>query len=329
MNVTVLKRRLKPLAQIREELEKRKAAARIRKTERDARMAEAASVGVSPYLFEATLRGRLVLPLAAHYTRDKAFERDRNIFYFLMAHEYGFEGWGFKEPKILTAEAGHGERGREIRPLGRETAVNLNVGSAPLEWLVSKGKMDTRLDPPGTGMVRFAAALRFRSEVEGAATSGLKGQAYEGGTGGGGGGRTPSDYAIDCMRTVTQVQEDMHPGLHRLLVWVVCDDVWAWEKVKPGKRHRMLLRAFKKARTRKGKEKIAALIAKEEQREQRELILKLHKAIDRAAVTLGYMSKGEFTRRWTRPRRSPGRESGQDPRQPPAFMTVSQPEPPT
>jgi hypothetical protein len=300
MTVSVLKRRLKTLAQIREELEQRKVTAKVRKVEREERQAQAAHFGVSRYVLEATMRGPLVLPLAATYTRDEAFERNRNIFYYLMAHEYGFERWGFKEPEIKTAEAGYGERGREIRPLGRETAVNLNVGAAPLEWLVSKGKLETRLDPPGSGMVRFAAALRFRSEVEGAATSGLKGQAYEGGIGGGGGGRTPSDYAIDCMRTVTAVRESMHPGLHRLLVWVVCDDVWAWEQVKPGKRHRMLNRALKKARTRKGKDKVAALIAKEEQREQRELILKLHKAIDKAAIALGYMSKGEFKQRWER-----------------------------
>ena len=77
-------------------------------------------------------------------------------------------------------------------------------------------------------MLRFNTALRMREEVEGAATAGLKGQAYEGG-GGGGSGRQPSDYAIDCMRMVNKVQESMHPDLYRLLIWVAVDDFWAWE----------------------------------------------------------------------------------------------------
>ena len=61
----------------------------------------------------------------------------------------------------------------------------------------------------------------------------------------------------------------MHPGLYRLMEWMVCEDRWVWES-----RHKHADRDA--------------------------IILKLHKALDHAAVTLGLLTKGQFRKRWNR-----------------------------
>ena len=187
----------------------------------------------------------------------------------MLAHEFGFEGWRFKHPGDYPPELvpGYGERKRDIQPIDQGRAVTINAASAPLEWLMARGRLASKQDTlEGIGMLRFNTALRMREEVEGAATAGLKGQAYEGG-GGGGSGRQPSDYAIDCMRMVNKIQESMHPDLYRLLIWVAVDDFWAWERAETAK-------------------------------EQHHVILKLHKAIDIAAVVFGYLTREAFRKRW-------------------------------
>lgn len=111
--------------------------------------------------------------------------------------------------------------------------------------------------------------MSFRDAVAGAATAGLKGQAYDGGGGGGGAGRQQSDHAIDCMNLVSYIMVSMHPGLYRLLEWIVCEDRWVWE-------------------------------SRQKHADRDAIILKLHKALDHAAVTLGLLTKGQFRKRWNR-----------------------------
>ena len=301
MSNSVIMRRLKSLEQRRQE-------AATRKTRYQTHLAERAErLGVSVELLAAidkpVAHGSIALPLAAHYGRDEAFERRRGTFYAHMAMVFGSAGWrlSFYDHEMqIAAGQGYGERDRVIQPLDRDSAVNLNTAAAPLEWLVAKGKLETDQDEPGHGMVRFAAALRFRDEMDGAQVAALKGQAFDGASGGGAGGRPVSDYKLDCMATISAIREGMHPGLYRLLVWVVIDDVWAWEKARPGKYHRMLKRALAKARTEKGRDKITRMISKQATKEQNFVIEKLHKAIDMAAVTMGYVTAEDFRRRWLR-----------------------------
>ena len=205
MSVTAFKRKLKSKAQLAEESAKRADLVRQRNQERQAmRLAEAKEAewhGVSVFLLRRIRQGPLLLPLAAYYTQDEEREAARAKFYAACARVFRFEGWNFDREQATQFEEGFGEHGRDVRPISKGSAVNLNVASAPLEWLAAHSKLATFADGDGINGVRLQTGLSFRDAVAGAATTGLKGQAYEGGSVGSGAGRQPSDHAIDCMKS--------------------------------------------------------------------------------------------------------------------------------
>jgi hypothetical protein len=202
----------------------------------------------------------------------------------------------------MPSSPGYGGRPREILSIDQDQAVNLNVASAPLEWLAAKGKLETKDDEPGQGLMRFAIAMHLRRIVEGGLVSGLKSQNLEGASGGGAGARPVSDFKLDCMWQIDRVRHRMHPGLHRLLTKIVVDDVWLWEMPKPMNRRLKLMAKRKAATNTRAQKRIDRQIAKEIAKEQRYLIEKLLKAIDDAGVALGYITERQFRERWSRRR---------------------------
>lgn len=249
------------------------------------------------------------MPLAFYYGqdsvpgRDAEFTRRRATFYTLCARVFGFEGWRFDQYSheiFLASAIGEGREGRSMHmmPIDQTQAVNINANAAPLEWLVSQNWLETKADPPGFAMLRFATALHFRDIVLGSQSGGLKAQAYEGG-GGGFGPRLVSDYALDCMASVSAVRQKLQPGLFHLLQQVVVDDQWVWEPAVERVLSRLPTKVPATPKARRRYEKMRRALIKK----RRDPILRrLHKAIDAAAVVLEYMSEGEYASRWIRRR---------------------------
>ncbi|QPC87101.1 hypothetical protein GA830_10380 [Mesorhizobium sp. NBSH29] len=243
--------------------------------ERDAQIArdvqEAEKLGVTIFMLSAQRRGPIVLPMSAYYTRDGEHEMRRATFYRNIALVFGSPGWHFSNSGIRSkaGDVGHGGRARDVQAVGRGSiALDMNAASAPLEWLASTGRLETHADPAGQRMLRFAVATSFRDIQQGAEFAGLKGQAYDGSGGGGGGaGRPVTDHMIDCVNLLIKIRASMHPGLFRTMVRTVCDDEWIWEK------------------TSTPSDRLA-------------IILHLHQAIDKTAVTLRYMTAADFRKRW-------------------------------
>lgn len=238
--------------------------------------------------------------------RDEAFEARRSAFYGMMAKVHSFTGWSlelYRKEIFLAAQLAGGRDGHGLKllPIDQSQAAILNTNAAPLEYLVSQNWLETKKDPAGYGILRWATAIRFRDTVAGAQSGGLKGQTYEGG-GGGFGSRLVPDYAIDCMWRVKDVQQRLHPGLFRLLRMIVVDDIWLWEiDVKRIDKRIMRNGTPAKRRDRQKFEKMRARLLK---KRRDRIILKLHKAIDGAAVVFDYMSEDEYRARWLRPRRA-------------------------
>lgn len=293
---TIIKRRLKSLRERAASVEAKAAGAKGRKVARDAQvaadMAEGARLGLSAYLIAATRRGPIVLPMASYYAGEPEQEARRAEFYAHVALVYGSQGWIFSDPTVqFAAEIGYGGRGRDIKPIDQELAASVNTLAAPFEWLISTGKMESKLDTPGTGLIRYTAGLRYRADMEGAGL-GLRGQSYEGASGGGQPNRPPSDFRMDCITSIAELRAI---GDYKVLEAVVWNDEWIWrQKLKGplpqgrmGKKHR----AERQARG-------AAL--KELQRRMTRNILKVHRALDQAARYYGLMNKAEYEKRWKR-----------------------------
>ena len=199
---------------------------------------------------------------------------------------------------------GFGGRARDVRRLDQKSAVNMNVASAPLEWLAAKGMIETKDDEPGHGLVRFAIGMHIRRVVEGAQVAALKSQSFEGSSGGGAGARPVSDYKLDCMWQLDRIKSRMHPGLHRLLMMVVVDDVWLWETPTPMKKRNALLLKRQTTTSAKARKKLDRSIARERAKERRYIIGRVLKGLDHAGVALGYITYGQFRQRWN-PRAKP------------------------
>lgn len=304
MTDSVVKRRLKSLAQLRAEKEAKAAAAKERRLERDHQVAsdliEAAASGISLFMLQAYRRGPLVLPLNATYGREPDQEARRARFYADCAWVFGFDGWRLNyddKPRKGEKEPGFGERTREIRQLDVDASINL--ASAPLEWLAAKGKLETHADAEGQRMVRYAVACKIRDVCQGADYAGLKGQAYDGGGGGGsGGGRPVTDHMVDCLKIISDVRASMSPSLYLLLVTVVCQDEWVWERVKPSKKRQALSKAMAATRAPAARLKLNEKIVRVIDAERWPVIEQLHKAMDKAAVTLRYMTAADYRKRW-------------------------------
>lgn len=247
------------------------------------------------------------MPLSFYYGqdsvegRDAAFMRRRATFYALCARVFGFEGWRFDQYSheiSLASEIAEGRDGRglHIMPIDRTQAVNINANAAPLEWLVSQNWLETKADPSGFAMLRFATALHFRDIVLGSQSGGLKAQAYEGG-GGGFGPRLVSDYALDCMYSVSVVRQRLRPALFHLLQQVVVDDVWVWEAAVQRALSRLPARVPTAPKARRRYDRMRKALIK---KHRDPILLQIHRAIDAAAVVLEYMSNDEYRARWIR-----------------------------
>lgn len=250
---SIIKRRLKSLAQRRADEQAAKERARARARERREQ-------GFVP-------QPAIVLPLDAYYAREPAFEAERARFYTHCARIFGLSGWHLHGPSIeMAAEIGYGDRERDVQRLGSDSAANIDIMAAPVEWLVAKRRLETREDESGIGLVRYSVALRLRDTWSGADIAGLKSQDVEA-SGGGGGGRLPSDYKIDCIKALAGLRRAMSPHHYTLLEAVVARDEWVWERRKTP----------------------AARLA---------VILELHVAIDHAALRFGLISTSQFVQRW-------------------------------
>ncbi|KQS95364.1 hypothetical protein [Rhizobium sp. Leaf386] len=237
-----------------------------------------------------------ILPLSAFYGRDPDFENRRNQFYAAMAKAYERR----EAPKVTEVDVRAGRDGRpaEIASIGRERAMPVITNSAPLEYLFSKGMLQTKDDTHGAAYRRLSAGQRLRSIWEGAQISGLKAANLEGSSGGGAPGRLPGEYKMDCIWWLSELRgHNQTPGLEQSQFSMVEDlvfhDVWLWEKFRADRRERV--------------------------------ILKLLKALDDLSVRFHMMEKRDFNARWYPARRSGGVQESPDPSPAPALEETSAP----
>lgn len=293
---TIITRRLKSLREREAGRQAKTAEAKQRKAARDAQlvadMAEAALAGTSLFLVAATRRGPLVLPMAAYYAGEPEREARRAEFYAHCALAFGFRGWIFDNPTVqMAVGVGYGGKGHSVRVIDQEQAAAINILAAPFEWLMATGKIESRLDTPGAGLLRYTAGLRYRDDMEGAGV-GIRAQSYEGASGGGQPNRPPSDFRMDCIASIAELR-----GIpdYKVLEAVVWNDDWIWRQKlngplpegKPGKQHRRQRQARAKA-------------MKELQRRMTRNILKVHRALDQAARYYGLMNAAEYEKRWAK-----------------------------
>lgn len=296
MAETIIKRRLKSLRDREAAAAAGAEEAKARKADREAQLlldaAEAAEHGVSLHVLHATRRGPIVLPMSAYYAREPEHEARRAEFYAHCAFVFGFHGWLLDNPTVkMAVEIGFGGRGRNIRLIDQDQVAPINVMAAPFEWLVATDKIESTLDSPGTGLVRYTAGLRYRDDMEGAGL-GLRAQSYEGASGGGQPNRPPSDFRMDCIGTIADLRKIEDYAVLEAVVW---RDEWIWRQKlnrslpegRSGRKHRRQ----RKARTR---------ALRELQRRMTRGILKVHRALDQAARFYGLMSAQEYDRRWKR-----------------------------
>lgn len=167
--------------------------------------------------------------------------------------------------------------GRHLIELHRPVVIDENSG--PIEFLVSRGEMESGKDAEGMGGARFHTALRFRDLMRGAQVKGLKSADLES-TGGGGMSTAAhiSGYQLDCMRLVGKIREGMpKPWVFEFLELVVWRDEWfdLWPEWTGNQ------------------------VERRKRQEKREKTLRtLHFALDLAALSLGYLEEEEFRRRW-------------------------------
>ncbi|NML73083.1 hypothetical protein HHL25_02980 [Rhizobium sp. S-51] len=218
-----------------------------------------------------------VLPLVAFYGREPTLERRRGEFYAAMAKAYGWAEWK-QRPGKKEREIG-GEPGREGRPahitrIGIDQAFPVDTNAAPLEFLYTKGLLQTRNDAHGSAYRRLSAGLRFRNLLEGSEICGLRAASFEGAGGGSSTGLQPGEYKMECIRFLSVMRGPESAGgmpadLLSLLEDVVYFDRWTWEG-------------------RKGK--------------QRDIMFdEIRKALDRVSVPLRLMTRSGFDQRWHRP----------------------------
>lgn len=206
--------------------------------------------------------------MAAYYRQEPDQERRRAEFYAHMARVFEWDDWLLERQFVAVR---NGVSGRDGRPatvefIDRHTrAIAINSSAAPLEWLASVGELEGRNEAAGTGTVRLNAGLRLREEIVGAEISALKSQNLQS-SGGGGQGRPVSDYKLDCIHSITMVQERVPAKLYAVLVELVYRDRWLWEGMSKKRRRRMIER--------------------------------IRRGLDKVAVCYGYMSMREVTDRW-------------------------------
>lgn len=219
---------------------------------------------------------RGVLPLRAFYGREEEAENHRRRMYDMVSRVLAMPDVDEEAVSALRQRGGF----NRIVSLGSAIAL-LDANSSPVEFLVSRGEMETAEDEEGMGGARFHTALRFRDLMEGAQVKALKSPSLSGG--GGGGGISAGDirgYQLDCMKLVHKLRKSMPKlWMFPLLESTVWKDDW--------------LDLVPKHESRAAKREAV-------KRERLLTIRGLHFALDCAAVTLGYIQDGTFTQRWVR-----------------------------
>lgn len=210
---------------------------------------------------EEEIRG--VLPLVAFYGREPERERARNRMY----HDIAMQ--------VMTQE-----RASRFMYFGvGEKVTVVDTLSSPLEFLASRGELESDLDQVGMGGARFHTALRFRDLMEGAQVKGLKSPSLEGN--GGGGGTSAGDirsYQLDCIKILKRLKDKIAAAwAFDLVEGIVWRDDWFDlhpEATASQRRQRAMLR-----------DRTATVTA-------------LHFALDSAGVVLHYIPEEDFKQRW-------------------------------
>ncbi|WP_155956599.1 hypothetical protein [Rhizobium sp. CF080] len=213
-----------------------------------------------------------VLPLVAFYGRDQQQEELRNRFYSAMERAMAFREDDFPD------QMGGGKKPHWTLVDLRDAIAVVNANSSPIEFLVSRGEMQTGRDLEGMGGVRFHTALRLRDLIDGARVNGMKSPNLEGGGGGGGKSADIRGYQLDCIKLLGRVKADMpEQWIFPMLESVVFMDEWMdlWPVTDGPVARREALR----------KRRLKTIQA-------------LHFALDRASLSLGYMQENDFRQRW-------------------------------
>ncbi|NTD85458.1 hypothetical protein [Agrobacterium tumefaciens] len=220
-----------------------------------------------------------VLPLIAFYGRDPEAEDLRNRMYAMIDRAMRHVD------EELPSNMGGGQKANWTFIDFKDAIAVVNANSSPVEYLISRGEMETEMDEDGMAGARYHTALRIRDLLDGAQVKQLRSPSLEGG--GGGGGSSAGDirgYQLDCMKLVQMLRTTMEAGWAFPLIEAV---VWKddWLDLVPEK---------KKASLRGTKAK-----------ERRKTVIALHYALDRAGLALGYIPEGDVTGRWPEPPRMP------------------------
>lgn len=218
---------------------------------------------------KAKAERRGALPLIAFYGRESEQERRRNRFY----HELRL-AMSMPEAEADALPDIRSRRSLLFIDLNDSIAI-LDVNASPLEFVASRGEMETEQDDDGMAGVRFHTALRMRDLVDGAQVKGMRSPALEGSGGGGGGASVDIPaYRLDCMGRLRRIRSAMADGwISRLVEDVVVGGVW------------FNLRPTEDASAAEKADREATLRA-------------LHYGLDVAGVTLGHMAARSFRVRW-------------------------------
>jgi hypothetical protein len=209
-----------------------------------------------------------VLPLVAFYGRGEEEDEQRTRMYDMVRRVMRM-----RDHELLPNHRAH------YMFLFLEDALAvLNANASPIEFLVSRGELESAGDEDGMGGVRFHTALRLRDLISGAQVKPLKAQSFGDAVSGGAGAADIRGYQLDCMKLLGRVRKDMPEAwIYPMVEAIVFMDEWfdLWPEEDLREERRKLLR-----------------------RQRQKTVNALHYALDRAGATLGYISDQEFTQRW-------------------------------
>lgn len=214
-----------------------------------------------------------VLPLAAFYGREPDREELRNKMYAAVERAMAFRDDEFSK------RMGGGKAAHWTLVDLRDAIMVVNAASSPIEFLVSRGEMETGTDFDGMSRMRYHTALRLRDLIDGARVNGMKSPSFAGGGGGGGKAADIRGYQLDCINLLGRVKKDMPADwVFPMLESVVFMDEWM--DLVPD----VTSAPKKRAAHRKARAKTLQAI---------------HFALDRAGLSLGYLGEADFRQRWS------------------------------
>jgi hypothetical protein len=167
-----------------------------------------------------------------------------------------------------AVEPGYGGRGRVLRVVTRKNDVVVDIMASPIEYLNERGWLVSKQDRDDVAGVRFSTALRLREYMEGAGLGNVKsGWAGEKvGSGGNSPGQPITDYRVDCLKMLGRMRKAMPKAYMSMLEQMLMADRFVWDESRRQRRAVM--------------------------------ILKIHHALDLAAVEFGYMNVDSVVTRW-------------------------------